>query len=161
DRLGACLVGLARVLVADLALVEVFLDEGHELGVGDLLAVQLRDDRVVAPRARGGGALARVAGAARQAGDEQRREGRAPEDRGMSHGRGSFALGWRSLALSAPCCPDKIRVMRRPVCVALAGGSGAGKSALAAILVEAVGPERVLRIAQDAYYRDLAGLPFD
>jgi uridine kinase len=51
--------------------------------------------------------------------------------------------------------------MRRPVCVALAGGSGAGKSALAAVLVEALGPDRVQRIAQDAYYRDLAGLRFD
>jgi uridine kinase len=63
--------------------------------------------------------------------------------------------------LSAPRCPDKIRAMRRPVCMALAGGSGAGKSALAAVLVEALGPERVLRLAQDAYYRDHAGLPFD
>jgi uridine kinase len=51
--------------------------------------------------------------------------------------------------------------MRSPVCVALAGGSGAGKSSLAAVLVDALGPERVLRIAQDAYYRDHAGLPFD
>lgn len=48
--------------------------------------------------------------------------------------------------------------MRRPVCVALAGGSGAGKSALAAVLVDALGPERVLRLAQDAYYRDHAGV---
>jgi uridine kinase len=63
--------------------------------------------------------------------------------------------------LSASCCPDKIAAMRPPVCVALAGGSGAGKSALAAILVEALGAERVLRIAQDAYYRDHPGLPFD
>jgi len=63
--------------------------------------------------------------------------------------------------LSARRFTDKIRAMRRPVCVALAGGSGAGKSALAAVLADALGPERVLRIAQDSYYRDLAGLPFD
>jgi len=44
--------------------------------------------------------------------------------------------------------------MRRPVCVALAGGSGAGKSALAAALANALGAERVLRLAQDSYYRD-------
>ena len=44
--------------------------------------------------------------------------------------------------------------MQRPVCVGLAGGSGAGKSALAAELSSALGDERVLRIAQDSYYRD-------
>ena len=63
--------------------------------------------------------------------------------------------------MSARCCPDKIGAMQRPVCVALAGGSGAGKSALAAVLAVALGPERVLRLAQDAYYRDHHGLPFD
>jgi uridine kinase len=44
--------------------------------------------------------------------------------------------------------------MRRPVCVALAGGSGAGKSVLAAALAREIGSARVLRIPQDAYYRD-------
>jgi len=48
--------------------------------------------------------------------------------------------------------------MQRPVCVGLAGGSGAGKSALAAELSSALGDERVLRIAQDSYYRDHPGV---
>jgi uridine kinase len=56
--------------------------------------------------------------------------------------------------LSAGRCPEKIRAMRPPVCVGLAGGTGAGKSALAEALARALGSERVLRIPQDAYYRD-------
>ncbi|MFI5315413.1 MAG: uridine kinase [Myxococcota bacterium] len=59
--------------------------------------------------------------------------------------------------------------MRPPVFLGLAGGTGAGKSALAEALAEALGSERVLRIPQDAYYRDhpdlagerLARLNFD
>jgi uridine kinase len=44
--------------------------------------------------------------------------------------------------------------MGRSFCVGLAGGSGAGKSALARELELALGPERVLLLAHDAYYRD-------
>jgi len=44
--------------------------------------------------------------------------------------------------------------MPRPFCVGIAGGSGAGKSALAGALARALGPERVLLLAHDAYYRD-------
>jgi len=44
--------------------------------------------------------------------------------------------------------------MPRPFCVGIAGGSGAGKSALTAELARALGPERVLLLAHDAYYRD-------
>lgn len=44
--------------------------------------------------------------------------------------------------------------MPRPFCVGIAGGSGAGKSALAAELSRALGPERVLLLAHDSYYRD-------
>jgi uridine kinase len=55
------------------------------------------------------------------------------------------------------------------LCVGLGGGSGAGKSALALELVRALGPERALVLACDAYYRDRseldpaarAGLNFD
>jgi uridine kinase len=60
--------------------------------------------------------------------------------------------------LSALRCPDKIRAMRAPVCVGVAGGTGAGKSALAQALALAFGAERVLRIAQDSYYRDRVDL---
>jgi uridine kinase len=58
--------------------------------------------------------------------------------------------------LSAERCPEKIRAMRAPVCVGIAGGTGAGKSVLAAALEQAFDAERVLRIPQDAYYRDRA-----
>jgi uridine kinase len=44
------------------------------------------------------------------------------------------------------------------LCVGLAGGSGAGKSALAAALCDAFGRERVLVLPQDAYYRDRSAL---
>ncbi len=56
--------------------------------------------------------------------------------------------------MSAERCPDKIRSMRAPVCVGIAGGTGAGKSVLAAALEQAFDAARVLRIPQDAYYRD-------
>jgi uridine kinase len=46
--------------------------------------------------------------------------------------------------------------MRAPVCVGIAGGTGAGKSVLAAALEQAFDAARVLRIPQDAYYRDRA-----
>lgn len=60
--------------------------------------------------------------------------------------------------MSAGRCPDNIGAMRGSVCVGIAGGTGAGKSALAEALARALGSERVLRIAQDAYYRDRAGI---
>ena len=56
--------------------------------------------------------------------------------------------------MSAERCPDKIRSMRAPVCVGIAGGTGAGKSVLAEALEQAFDAARVLRIPQDAYYRD-------
>ena len=56
--------------------------------------------------------------------------------------------------MSAERCPEKIRSMRAPVCVGIAGGTGAGKSILAAALEQAFDAERVLRIPHDAYYRD-------
>ena len=40
------------------------------------------------------------------------------------------------------------------LCVGLAGGSGAGKSSLARELARALGPERVLVLTCDSYYRD-------
>ena len=40
------------------------------------------------------------------------------------------------------------------VLVGIAGGTGSGKTSLAAKIVERVGPERCLLLAQDAYYKD-------
>jgi uridine kinase len=47
----------------------------------------------------------------------------------------------------------------RPFLVGLAGGSGSGKTALAAAVAEALHPIAVARLAQDAYYRDRSALP--
>jgi uridine kinase len=41
-----------------------------------------------------------------------------------------------------------------PFVVGIAGGSGAGKTALAAAIARALGPARTARLAHDAYYRD-------
>ncbi len=45
------------------------------------------------------------------------------------------------------------------VLVGIAGGTGSGKTSLAARIVERVGAERCLLIAQDAYYKDGSALP--
>jgi uridine kinase len=46
-----------------------------------------------------------------------------------------------------------------PFLVAIAGGSGSGKTALAGALAGALAPAAVDRLAQDAYYRDRSALP--
>jgi uridine kinase len=46
-----------------------------------------------------------------------------------------------------------------PFLVGIAGGSGSGKTALAAALADALRPAVVDRLAQDAYYRDRSELP--
>jgi uridine kinase len=46
-----------------------------------------------------------------------------------------------------------------PLLVGIAGGSGSGKSSLAAALVTTLGPGQAARLAHDAYYRDRAALP--
>jgi uridine kinase len=51
-------------------------------------------------------------------------------------------------------------VTTTPYLVGIAGGSGAGKSALAAAITALLGPARVARLAHDAYYRDRGDLPF-
>lgn len=47
----------------------------------------------------------------------------------------------------------------RPFLVGIAGGSGAGKTALAGALVAALGPQGVACLSHDAYYRDRSALP--
>ena len=46
----------------------------------------------------------------------------------------------------------------RPFCVAIAGGSGSGKTSLTRALVAALGPDRSAVLDHDSYYRDLAHL---
>ena len=49
----------------------------------------------------------------------------------------------------------------RPFTVALAGGSGSGKTSLCRALVQALGPGRCAVLDHDSYYRDLAHLPLE
>ena len=49
--------------------------------------------------------------------------------------------------------------MSAPFVVGVAGGSGAGKSALCRALAGALGPEQVSALCHDAYYRDRRDLP--
>lgn len=45
--------------------------------------------------------------------------------------------------------------------IGLAGGSGSGKTTIAQSIVEAVGPDDVVLIQHDAYYRDQTHLPLE
>ena len=47
---------------------------------------------------------------------------------------------------------------QRPLVVGVAGGTGAGKTTVARAIIEAVGPERVAVLSEDAYYREYAHL---
>jgi uridine kinase len=47
----------------------------------------------------------------------------------------------------------------RPYLVGIAGGSGSGKTALAAAVVDALRPTTAARLPLDAYYRDRRGVP--
>lgn len=49
--------------------------------------------------------------------------------------------------------------VHRPVVVGIAGGSGAGKGYLVRRLMERLGRERCVRVAQDWYYADLSAMP--
>lgn len=49
----------------------------------------------------------------------------------------------------------------RPIFVAIAGGSGSGKTTIAKSVVDSVGKDKVIYIQQDAYYRDQSHLSFD
>ena len=49
----------------------------------------------------------------------------------------------------------------QPLVIGLAGGSGSGKTTIAQSVVDIVGPEHVILIPHDAYYRDQSALPFE
>jgi uridine kinase len=51
--------------------------------------------------------------------------------------------------------------MTRPVTIGVAGGTGSGKTTVARAILRRVGPRRIAHLEQDAYYRDLGGLPFE
>src|SRR5690606_35223363 len=48
-----------------------------------------------------------------------------------------------------------------PVVIGIAGGSGSGKSTVIRRIVDAFGPERLVLLDHDAYYRDLSHLSFE
>ncbi len=49
----------------------------------------------------------------------------------------------------------------RPVTIAVAGGTGSGKTTVSVALLERVGREHVAYIAHDNYYKDLRDLPYE
>ena len=49
----------------------------------------------------------------------------------------------------------------RPIFVAIAGGSGSGKTTIARSVVDLVGRDKVIYLQQDAYYRDQSDLAFE
>lgn len=48
-----------------------------------------------------------------------------------------------------------------PLVIGIAGGSGSGKTTIAESIVRSVGPESVVLIQQDAYYRDQRDVPLE
>ncbi len=46
-----------------------------------------------------------------------------------------------------------------PLVIGIAGGSGSGKTTVAQIILQRVGPDRIAFLQHDAYYKDLSGLP--
>jgi uridine kinase len=46
-----------------------------------------------------------------------------------------------------------------PIVIAVAGGSGSGKTTVANVILERVGADRIAYLPHDAYYRDLRDLP--
>jgi uridine kinase len=49
----------------------------------------------------------------------------------------------------------------RPVTIAVAGGSGSGKTTVSEAILERVGSEHIAYLAHDAYYKDLHDVPLD
>ena len=46
-----------------------------------------------------------------------------------------------------------------PLVIGIAGGSGSGKTTVAQVILQRVGPERIAFLQHDAYHKDLSGLP--
>src|SRR5512143_2266172 len=43
--------------------------------------------------------------------------------------------------------------------IGIAGGSGSGKTTVAQVILQRVGPDRISFLQHDSYYKDLSGLP--
>jgi uridine kinase len=48
-----------------------------------------------------------------------------------------------------------------PLVIAIAGGSGSGKTTVANVILQRVGADRITYLPHDAYYRDLTNLPLN
>lgn len=48
-----------------------------------------------------------------------------------------------------------------PLVIGIAGGSGSGKTTVANVILERVGPDRICYLPHDAYYQDLSNLPLN
>lgn len=51
--------------------------------------------------------------------------------------------------------------MKGPLVIGVAGGSGSGKSTVARVMIRELAPTPVAHLSHDAYYRDMAHLPFE
>jgi len=52
-------------------------------------------------------------------------------------------------------------MIKQPIIIGIAGGTGSGKTTIARRLMQAYGAGEVIVIEQDAYYKDLSHLPFE
>lgn len=50
---------------------------------------------------------------------------------------------------------------QRPITIGVAGGSGAGKTTVAQVILDRLDAARIAYVPHDAYYRDLSALPHD
>ena len=58
-------------------------------------------------------------------------------------------------------CLDAKSVLKTPIIIGIAGGSGSGKSTVQRRILEAFGESQIAILEHDAYYRDLKHLPFE
>ncbi len=72
----------------------------------------------------------------------------------------SMGLDSDTSAGAAAGWPDRSHG-EQPLIIAIAGGSGSGKTTIAESVVEIVGPRHVALIAHDAYYRDQSALSLE
>jgi uridine kinase len=49
----------------------------------------------------------------------------------------------------------------RPITIAVAGGSGAGKTTVAQVILQEIGADMIAYVPHDSYYRELSDLPYD
>jgi uridine kinase len=55
--------------------------------------------------------------------------------------------------------PDPLVHRTAALVIAIAGGSGSGKTTVAQEILQRVGPDRIAFLQHDSYYKDLSGLP--